>query len=231
MASAYKLLLAFLTALVLTSCSAKSWDWFSDDDADEEIAEEIVFDEALDESFGDEEVEETVYVYVDEEGNELYREVVSSADAEAADSSRRMGYEKDTQMMDEDATPPSRRRVASSSRNLRTDGPPRDTIVHFDYKKMTVARAGMRLLETHAAYLQKNPDLIVTVEGHTDSIASREYNKRLGLQRARAVAESLEEMGVSQSQMVTVSYGEERPLERGNSERANEMNRRVELVY
>lgn len=232
----YRLLFAGAVALVLTGCSAKAWDWGFGDDDEEDIAEEIIFDEELNEDLLDVDVEEIVYVYVDEEGNELYREVVRAGSEDDAGQPRRLGYENGGKMVDEEAAPSLRRRGPSMKDTRRsslasTDGPPRDTIVRFDYKKTTITPMGMRLLEAHSAYLQDNPDLIVTIEGHTDSVASREYNKRLGLQRARMVADTLERMGVSPSQMVTVSYGEERPMQQGSSERANEMNRRVELVY
>ncbi len=235
------LLLALIIVLALTGCSSKSWDWFFDD---EEEVKEIVFDDEIEvengleeDEFSGEGVEEIVYVYVDEDGNELYREVVSAKKETSEESPRRLNY--DGQMADEEAMPPTRRPTETAMKGKQaagrlqeaSGGQPNNNIVQFDYKKARTGSAGMHLLEAHAAYLQKNPDLIVTIEGHTDSVASREYNKRLGLQRARMVADILEEMGVSPSQIVTVSYGEERPLHQGNSERAHKMNRRVELMY
>ncbi|MGU9978042.1 MAG: OmpA family protein [Candidatus Oxydemutatoraceae bacterium WSBS_2016_MAG_OTU14] len=56
---------------------------------------------------------------------------------------------------------------------------------------------------------------MVTVEGHTDGTASHEYNKRLWSEQAPSVARTLQEMGISPNQLVTINYGKERPLDRG----------------
>lgn len=116
-------------------------------------------------------------------------------------------------------------------RDMSRDMPPEDSIIRFGYKQTELTDRNMTLLEEHAAYLQNNPDAVVTVEGHTDSVASADYNKKLGLRRAKMVAGFLEDRGVDPEQIVTISYGEERPLRSGDSERAHAMNRRVELAY
>jgi peptidoglycan-associated lipoprotein len=53
----------------------------------------------------------------------------------------------------------------------------------------------------------------------------------LGERRANAVERFLNIQGVSSSQMSVVSYGEERPAERGSSEAAYSQNRRVVFNY
>ena len=69
------------------------------------------------------------------------------------------------------------------------------------------------------------------LEGHTDERGSREYNIGLGERRAQAVRRALMLQGVGDAQIVTVSYGEERPAQPGSDEAAWAKNRRVELVY
>jgi peptidoglycan-associated lipoprotein len=71
------------------------------------------------------------------------------------------------------------------------------------------------------------------VAGHTDNVGSEDYNYELGKKRADAVSRYL----ITQKKMdplriVTVSYGENAPLEEGKSSQARAKNRRVEiLVY
>ena len=89
----------------------------------------------------------------------------------------------------------------------------------------------MNLLQMHARYLSQNPNRVLSIEGHTDSAANPDYNRRLGMQRARSVADVLIQMGIPRDQLNTVSYGQERPLQQGDSEAANALNRRVELIY
>jgi peptidoglycan-associated lipoprotein len=71
----------------------------------------------------------------------------------------------------------------------------------------------------------------VRLEGHADERGSREYNIGLGERRAQAVRRALMLQGTGDEQLVTVSYGEERPAESGSDEAAWAKNRRVELVY
>ena len=87
------------------------------------------------------------------------------------------------------------------------------------------------ILEAHAAYLNKNPDASVRLEGHADERGSREYNLALGERRAEVTKNTLMGMGVFENQLNTLSYGEERPTTSGHNEKSWWRNRRVELVY
>ena len=62
-----------------------------------------------------------------------------------------------------------------------------------------------------AAILAGNATVRVRLEGHTDERGSREYNIGLGERRAQTVKRALMLQGVQESQIATVSYGEERP--------------------
>lgn len=57
-----------------------------------------------------------------------------------------------------------------------------------------------------------------------------EYNLALGERRASTVRDFLTSQGVSNSQISTISYGEERPLAMGSDEAAWAQNRRAEFV-
>ena len=83
----------------------------------------------------------------------------------------------------------------------------------------------------HGEYLAANPTVTVTIEGHTDERGSREYNVGLGERRANAVKRLMLAQGAFETQIVTVSYGEERPLALGSDEAAWAQNRRAEILY
>ena len=104
-------------------------------------------------------------------------------------------------------------------------------IIYFEYDSSVVKDEYTSVVEAHARYLAENPNAQVSIEGHADERGTREYNLGLGERRAAAVQQFLQLLGASPSQMHTVSYGEERPLELGNDEQAWQANRRVELVY
>ena len=220
----YKLLLTLVVAFALTGCSSKSWNWFFDDDEEDLVYEEVnPEEEMLDEEFEEELVYEDEY---DAEDDEMMEKDSRRDEEPPRRGPRYRDDDKDKKMRDRDGR--------RSDRQMRDDDMAelsKRTVVHFNYKKTRVAVRDIAVLEKHAQALRSDPDLVVTIEGHTDSVASVGYNKKLGLKRARMVADILEEMGVDSAQVVTVSYGEDRPLETGNSKRAHEMNRRVELIY
>lgn len=103
--------------------------------------------------------------------------------------------------------------------------------IYFDYDRDTIKGEYESVVMAHARYLRSNPDAEVVLHGHTDERGTREYNMALGERRANAVERFLNTQGVSSSQMSVVSYGEERPAERGDSDRAYSQNRRVVFNY
>jgi peptidoglycan-associated lipoprotein len=105
------------------------------------------------------------------------------------------------------------------------------TIVYFDYDRAEIKAEFVPIVTAHAKYLNTNSSNKVRLEGHSDERGSREYNIGLGERRAQAVRRALMLQGVTEAQLTTVSYGEERPSVQGSDESAYAKNRRVELVY
>ncbi|MEZ8823261.1 peptidoglycan-associated lipoprotein Pal [Vibrio amylolyticus] len=103
--------------------------------------------------------------------------------------------------------------------------------IYFAFDNATIAGDYEEMLAAHAAYLSKDSDLSVTVEGHADERGTPEYNIALGERRAQAVANYLQALGVQADQISIVSYGEEKPLVLGQSEEVYAKNRRSVLVY
>lgn len=104
-------------------------------------------------------------------------------------------------------------------------------VIYFDYDKSEIQDQYRPIVQAHAQFLASNPRAHVTLEGHTDERGSREYNIALGERRAEAVRRLMLFMGAADSQIQTVSYGEERPVATGHDESAWQQNRRVEIVY
>lgn len=105
------------------------------------------------------------------------------------------------------------------------------TIIYFDYDRAEIKPESVAIVTAHAKYLNANSANKVRLEGHSDERGSREYNIGLGERRAQAVRRALMLQGVTEAQITTVSYGEERPAVQGSDESAYAKNRRVELVY
>lgn len=104
-------------------------------------------------------------------------------------------------------------------------------VIYFDFDQATIREDSIDTLRAHANYLVRTGGSNVIVEGHCDERGSREYNIALGERRANVVKEFLQAEGVSESQIDTISYGEERSANDGHSEEAWAENRRAALVY
>jgi peptidoglycan-associated lipoprotein len=84
--------------------------------------------------------------------------------------------------------------------------------VHFAYDKSDITSEDRDILQRQAQWLQKYPQVRVTVEGHCDPRGTREFNLALGGRRANAVRDYLVSLGVASSRVDTISYGKERPV-------------------
>jgi peptidoglycan-associated lipoprotein len=104
-------------------------------------------------------------------------------------------------------------------------------VVYFDYDRAEIKPEFVPVVAAHAKFLNGGSARRVRLEGHSDERGSREYNIGLGERRAQAVRRALMLQGVTEQQITTVSYGEERPAVQGSDESAYGKNRRVELVY
>jgi len=98
--------------------------------------------------------------------------------------------------------------------------------VFFELNSSTLTAEGRSTLEKQAAWLQKYPNVAVTIEGHCDERGTREYNLALGEHRAQAVKNYLVSLGVPAGRLNTISYGKERPAVVGSDEEAWAKNRR-----
>lgn len=104
-------------------------------------------------------------------------------------------------------------------------------IIYFEFDQSNIQPEFNEVLAAHARYLADNSGERVRLEGHADERGSREYNIGLGERRAQSVRRVFLIHGVGSNQMVTVSFGEERPAELGSDEESWARNRRVEIVY
>ena len=123
--------------------------------------------------------------------------------------------------------------VDVSGSQIDADGGPRGVgrVVYFDFDSFVVKPDAQAMVDTHASFIKADPARKVTIEGHTGERGGREYNLALGQKRAEAVHRSLGLLGVNDSQVEAVSFGEEKPAAAGNSEDAHAQNRRAEISY
>src|SRR5437868_1130793 len=82
----------------------------------------------------------------------------------------------------------------------------------FDFDKADIRADARTALAQTAEFFKAHPSVKATIEGHCDERGSTEYNLGLGDRRAAAVKQYLVSLGVSASQLNTVSFGKEKPF-------------------
>ena len=102
--------------------------------------------------------------------------------------------------------------------------------IYFTKDRYSLSPEAREILNRKAAWLVKNPELIVLVEGHTDEKGSKERNFALGDLRAGAVKSFLIRKGIESPRLIAVSFGNERLIDTSQSEKGQEKNRRVHFV-
>lgn len=104
-------------------------------------------------------------------------------------------------------------------------------VVYFKYDDTTITRVGMSQLDALAQYMKTNRGSKLNIEGHADNRGSVEYNLALGQRRSESVKNYLETVGVEETRLHTISYGEEKPQEIGEGEDVWTKNRRVDFTF
>jgi peptidoglycan-associated lipoprotein len=102
--------------------------------------------------------------------------------------------------------------------------------VHFATDSSDIDSEATAILTKQAAWLQKFPNVRVTVEGHCDERGTREYNLALGDRRANSAKNFLVNAGVNPARISVISYGKERPVATGSDEDSWAQNRRAVTV-
>ena len=102
--------------------------------------------------------------------------------------------------------------------------------IHFDFDKYDIRPVDEAVLKENAVFLKNNPNLKVQIEGHCDERGTVEYNLALGERRANNTKKYLVFLGIPSDRISAISFGKERPLDKGHHEEAWARNRRAHIV-
>ena len=101
--------------------------------------------------------------------------------------------------------------------------------LNFDFDKSVVKPQYFEMLNNLKDFIEQN-NYEVTLEGHTDSIGSNQYNIGLSRRRAEAVKAKLIEFGLAEERIVGIeAKGEEYPVATNETPEGRLQNRRVEF--
>lgn len=112
-----------------------------------------------------------------------------------------------------------------------TDGCPLRTTLHlhFFFDSTYVDQTGASEVSAFAAFMKENPAYKATIIGHTDSVGTMQYNKKLSTRRAEAVKAMLIKEGVESDRLLTDGEGESMPVATNLTEEGRLENRRLEI--
>lgn len=102
--------------------------------------------------------------------------------------------------------------------------------VNFGTDAYDIDGTARGILDSQVDWLQRHPNVRITIEGHCDERGTREYNLALGDRRANAAKNYLVARGVPAARITTITYGKERPLALGSDEESYAQNRRAVTV-
>lgn len=103
--------------------------------------------------------------------------------------------------------------------------------VLFDTGLATLKPGAYATVDRLASVLKESPDRKVTIEGHTDSVGSDDFNQGLSERRAAAVQTALLERGVNSNQITALGKGETFPVASNDNASGRQQNRRVEMIF
>lgn len=102
--------------------------------------------------------------------------------------------------------------------------------IQFEYNKATIKEASFDLLDEITQVIKDNPHIKkVSIEGHTDSDGSDDYNLKLSDGRSKAVLDYLVKHGIDKGRLTAKGFGESKPLVSNDTDSGKATNRRVEF--
>jgi outer membrane protein OmpA-like peptidoglycan-associated protein len=109
---------------------------------------------------------------------------------------------------------------------------PKDLLIYFEFDKtkFKVDPQADSSIVKFKDWLDKHPEAVLSITGHTDFIGTTEYNQALGLERAQIIQKYLESKGIPPGKMVTNSRGKEQPVASHITSEGRAKNRRTEIT-
>jgi len=105
-----------------------------------------------------------------------------------------------------------------------------DLQINFDINSSVITEQYQQRIKEFANYLNSNPKLKATIEGHTDSVGTEKYNQWLSERRATAALKAIESYNVDSSKVEAVGFGESQPISSNKTKEGRAENRRIQAV-
>ncbi|MGB3758974.1 MAG: OmpA family protein [Rivularia sp. (in: cyanobacteria)] len=103
--------------------------------------------------------------------------------------------------------------------------------VHFALDKDFISQKSGDILDKIAVVMEQYPNIVIELQGHTDSRASNAYNQDLAKRRATNARNYLIKKGIASERMTIRSFGERKLRTEENNRVDYARNRRVEVLF
>ncbi len=102
--------------------------------------------------------------------------------------------------------------------------------IYFEFGRAYLRKESLNILDKLVKLMERNKDLKLEVQGHTDSVGPRDVNMKLSRQRARAVVEYMVKQGISPTRLTSKGIGPDKPLADNETPEGRKKNRRTEFL-
>lgn len=102
--------------------------------------------------------------------------------------------------------------------------------INFETGKSEIQAESVPLVDQIVALLKQNPDLKISIEGHTDNVGTETSNQTLSENRAKSVMNTVMAAGIDKSRLIAKGWGQSKPVADNRTEDGRAKNRRVEIV-
>ena len=101
--------------------------------------------------------------------------------------------------------------------------------VGFEFNSSQLTAESYPILYHVSQTLKENSNLKIEIEGHCDNLGTEIINKKISLDRAKAVKEYVVERGIQEEKISGVGYGASQPIADNSTEKGRALNRRIEF--
>ena len=147
---------------------------------------------------------------------------------QAEEEARRRELERQAAIREESLKEDALRAESERMQSAREIFENEDVLFEFDSASLSVE--AQEILRAKAEWLRANPSARVLIEGHCDERGTNEYNLALGDRRAYSAKAFLADLGIDDTRLSIISYGEEQPIDSRSTEEAWAKNRRAHFV-
>jgi outer membrane protein OmpA-like peptidoglycan-associated protein len=158
-----------------------------------------------------------------------------AAREQAAADQARIAAEQAAQRAEQEKTELRAKLVQQLNLILETHESARGLVVNisdvlFDTGQYNLKPAAREKLARVSGIVLAHPGLRLTVEGHTDSVGSDDFNQQLSEKRAASVRDYLVQQGISINAVTASGFGKTMPVASNDTPAGRQRNRRVEMI-